>query len=573
MEHEELEELTEFRPCIGGEYESKDARGNWWDITITAENPNGTFCADVHDGHDTVWDKVHVSNVIEKPPRQDEPTPLWRTLVVLLLDVSVVTLLCLWHLHGLWIPSTANEVIWWSILGAAVLWRCRLMKKRDLPFSCVRMETAPHLFGHDVDVYMCGTMHVSPGSVTDTKAVISKLQPDIIMIELDKERLRDMKEEYITEGRVDRYELELQVDERAVRGIHADWNSSCEHGLFGSYPVILEEDNPYGEKRSSSLNEHVYVCRRGKQSMYAQTIWAEKRGARGVVIIDDDTQPEVGLISAGGVCRSLANCLCHTRTVAMPSIPTFLVREEISDGAYLETFLKSNEVPRPIPFKKKLCRAVVLAVSGIGILYEVIRKAGVKVGHEFLTADAEAEKLGHPCVCIDISVGNLGARLKKELYPSPINLWNTGRLILALPRTIFTRMLFPIRDLDIVACMLWAFARFKVRTWLAFIVASTLACLVVSIIVLLPGFFISTASNHFSPDSTWGKTFETFFPFVCELYIFPAIYRGLLDQRDEEMYRAIASQVRRRPGKKTFVAVVGAAHVNGIIARGRRRGL
>lgn len=572
MGEEELEELTEFRPRIGGEYESKDARGNWWDITITAENADGTFCADVKDGHSTVWKKVHVSNVIEKPPEVDT-SPAWRVLLWFLVDVAIIVSLYFWIYQMAFVSAMAKTIVFWTIIGLSVLWRLRIFcQKRDLPFCCIRMDTAPTRFGRDVDVYLCGTMHVSPGSVTDTREVINHLQPDVVMIELDRERLRDMKAECSNEGQVERFEQELQVNERAILGVHAEWNSCCPHGLFGAYPAIMEEDNLYGDKRSSSLSEHVYVCRRGTSSMYAQTIWAQKRGAVGVVIIDDASLPEVGIVSAGGLLRSFHNCCCLTRTVALPSIPTFLIKEEIGDGALVETFLKTNEVPKPYSFWKKLCRAVVMTVSGIGILYGVIRKAGVSVGHEFLTADAESEKLGIPCVCIDISVSNLGQRLRKELCPSPKNLLTSILFLASRPRRTFSRVLFPVRGLDIVAAMLWAFARFRVRTWLAFFVAAFLTGLVVTFIMYIPGYFVKKASDHIGP-SDFGDNFEQYFPLACELYILPAIYRGLLDQRDEQMYRAIAAQVRRRRSKKTFVAVVGAAHVNGIIARGRSRGL
>lgn len=579
---DELEELTletELVPEIGrsGLYESQDKNGNWWDITITADNGDGTYCGDVGDGRKMVsWTRVKTSNIVEKLPSVEVWQPPLQTTLLLLVDVMCMTLYIFWyHVNPSFLAEETKDIIWWTVIGLSVLWRIRLFKKRDLPFSCIRMDVPLNRYGRDVDVYLCGTMHISPGSVTDTREAIITLQPDVVMIELDEDRLAEIKSDENGEPDVQPFELELQINEQPVVGVNAEWNTNveCVDGAFGLFPTIVEPDNPYGDSRSTRFpGDHVYVCRRGKDSMYVQTIRAEKRGASGVIIIDNSSLPSVALIDAGGLFRSCCDFF-KTHTVALPNIPTFLIKDEIADGAYVEALLKHDELPKPYTFGKKLCRCVVVFGSGIGILYGIIRKAGVKVGHEFLTAEKEAAKQGIPCVCIDMNVGTLGGKLKKEIMPTLSNIVQSVLFLLSLPRLFVKRILFPIRDMDIFASMMWALVRFKPRTWAAFIVAGFLSSFIVRLIIMLPGFFIGKASDHIAPSYSMGSTIEAFFPLAFNLYVLPAVYRGLLDSRDEEMYRGIASQVRRRKDKKTFVAVVGAAHVNGIMHRGRTRGL
>jgi len=586
---DELQGLTEFHPEVGGVYESKDAKGNWWDITITSQNANDTYCADVHDGHQTKWTKVHRSNIVEKPSEKDPATPVRIRIIYIILDIIIVSALVLVMFTDILmkadplnpksivsiIPDTVQHIILGVFIASIALWRIRLCSGNgsQLPFSCVRMDVPSYaLYGKEADVYLCGTMHVSPGSVTDTRSAITHLVPDVIMIELDIERLRDMK--FSLGDHEETFQQELQVNDRVVSGIHADWNSFSKRGDFGPRRILFEEDNPFGGPSSTPLLEDVvYACKRGKHSFYAKTIFAEKRGATGVIVIDDPRYPQIGLLESGSLCASL-KAFWETCTLRQPSIPCFLVKpeERLADGDTVDAFIKPEEIPKPYSFSKKLCRCVVMTGSGIGILYGVIRYAGVKVGQEFLTADIEATKLGKPLVCIDISVGNLGTRLRNELMPWPSNILKNIDFWLQFPRCIFNRVLFPRQGLDLPATMLWAFARFKIRTWLAFIVAAVLTSFILAIVLQIPGVVVEQATTA-TGQKEFGSAFAENFPWVLEVYIFPAIYRALLDQRDEEMYRAIASQVRRRKDKRTFVAVVGAAHINGILHRASVRGL
>lgn len=54
--------------------------------------------------------------------------------------------------------------------------------------------------------------------------------------------------------------------------------------------------------------------------------------------------------------------------------------------------------------RKRLCQAVALLFSGIGVLYGVIECFAVDVGSEFLAAEAAAAARGIPCACIDVDL-------------------------------------------------------------------------------------------------------------------------------------------------------------------------
>jgi len=593
---DELEGLKEFTPQLGQRYESKDAKGNWWEITITSENPNGTFCADVDDGFGTKWSKVHKSNCIVLPEKEDPPQT-WRKIISpILIDILIWTFIYFAAFTDLLfkdkepaegsdhvyesefiLGNTTWTVIWVSILAASLLLRVRhCIARRNVPFGVMPMKTEPHHFGHDVDVYLCGTMHVSPGSIKDTHDTIQAVNPDVIMIELDTERLRDMKQANGSEPE-EMYTQELQVNDEVLSGVQAEWNALIPRGDIGPWTLKYEEDNPFGlDKKGPSLNKEAYVCKRGETSFHAKTVVAEKRGASAVIVIDDQEQPLVGLIGTGGLIESFKT-LWQVGTVRHPTIPTFLVKDEnakINSGDLISANLKYDRVPPPYSFWKKLCRTCVITCSGIGVLYGVIRWVGVKVGGEFLAADEEARKLDKPLVCIDISIGTLGAKLKEELLPYPRHILKNILWWMSIPRMLLTRILFPLQGLDLPAQMIWAFCRFQIRTWIGFVLAGIVTTLLLSFIISIPGYFVDKAASAGGHEDV-GRNFDKFFPLMLEIYIFPAIYWGLLDHRDEKMYRQICSQVRRSypRGKRTYVAVVGAAHINGILARAKKRGM
>ena len=76
-----------------GVYEGMDKNQNWWKVTILAENSDGTYQAQVHDGTSRVWPVVYIHRIRKAGPRPPVPVP----------DV-------VWHkANGLLVLSQASE--------------------------------------------------------------------------------------------------------------------------------------------------------------------------------------------------------------------------------------------------------------------------------------------------------------------------------------------------------------------------------------------------------------------------------------------------------------------------------
>ena len=125
------------------------------------------------------------------PPKRD-----W----LLIADILVATVL----IGGGWFAgptlASACERVgfrWWYLFGPllflSIAWRCSRgsakaqSARANLPRNCVRAESVRG------ELYVLGTMHVAPRSPLDVAQAARELDPDAYLIELDQQRLRDLR--------------------------------------------------------------------------------------------------------------------------------------------------------------------------------------------------------------------------------------------------------------------------------------------------------------------------------------------------------------------------------------------
>merc|ERR1719401_1798553 len=116
-------------------------------------------------------------------------------------------------------------------------------------------------------------------------------------------------------------------------------------------------------------------------------------------------------------------------------------------------------------------------------------------------------------------------------------------------------------------------ASFPLRTWVAFVLAGSVAGTLMNAIIL--GLSYGGAQGARIVGGTAVQDDEDLQQWILlaiQLYLFPQVYSAVAASRDEAMYRSIVATSRER-AKRRLVVVVGAAHANGILARVRTRGL
>eukprot|EP00435_Cladocopium_sp_Y103_P007503 s3840_g2.t1 len=138
-------------------------------------------------------------SVAEESPEEAQTSNLvptergQRSDVVLHLLVDLVlftaTVLLIYGISSL--PS--SDVLWIVLsvlLVLMVLWRVlhlQSAKIAEIPYTC------GYASANGKDVYIVSTLHISPRSERDVVAAISAVHPDVVMIELDEERLEFMR--------------------------------------------------------------------------------------------------------------------------------------------------------------------------------------------------------------------------------------------------------------------------------------------------------------------------------------------------------------------------------------------
>lgn len=504
-----------------------------------------------------------------------------------------------------WFMFTPIPDSWsWYIFGALVL----LM----VLWRVYRARTLPEIAGADVpyttgyvsmngkELYLVATIHISPRAPVDVETVVNIVKPDVVMIELDEERLDRMRplEEGNNQPKEPKPE-DLQLVKVAQSGgepstvfaQRAFWNAErAGEKIAGS--IRYDADNEYGllPAKSDLQGAFALVKRGGPEGEFApfalKAHRAYQAGALAVLIMD--TKDEFLPMQPFGRA-SLTNELkvaMKTCSCGFPAIPALLLAKKDGDQIYdavareggatrAEFDVRNDNYPRRT-LRRRLCQGCALIFSGIGILYGIIQCFAVEVGGEFIAAERVAKARGLPCVCIDSDLNSFWSRLGSHVVPTPCNIAESLLAWIACPRVLF-RVLFPSRNsVDVVGGMCLHAISFSCWTWLAFILAGAGASWVTNHILELFSYGAEAAaekSGTVKVKSTEDRDLlANYIAMAVEFYMLPRIYQAVAACRDEVMYRSIVVKSRRHSCSRMAV-VVGAGHANGILQRCRTRGL
>eukprot|EP00397_Hematodinium_sp_SG-2012_P006498 GEMP01006530.1.p1 GENE.GEMP01006530.1~~GEMP01006530.1.p1 ORF type:complete len:697 (+),score=154.11 GEMP01006530.1:131-2221(+) len=591
MEFDKLKVVKLSQLEVGTDYEYCDPSGDYFPVNIIDEDEvSGNYIGRSIFQKNKIFTKIKAGECIESAPRHKVN---WiNYLFWVFFDIGLCVGLVFAMIHGLYdalstqwywlgrvstyalIPIFAVTRLFWHFV-----WPAKNAVHNVSRFVCKKVEM------DGKEVYFVGTMHVSPGSVNDVRKVIDAVDPDVIMIELDHDRLQAMKE--AKDPQPCDQPMWTKKDGTKVRAVHADWNAS-----LNKQTVVAKLCFDANVK---DLKDKILVVPSIK-SGHALFVWnAQKRGAAAVFFIDNDavenqddpgkTKPSLIIINSEGLINAWRFCLSTGRNTP-PTIPTYLVparhfQRDREDGKEVTFIVKSGYLEAPSTCRQTCCRFTCVMGTGIGIMYGLIRLAGCKVGQEFILADELATQRGKAFATIDMGMGRLGKSLLDRLIPYPRNLWYLITFWAALPRHMFVWLLLPqAHKLDLFLNMMWGFGRFHLRTWAAFLLGSLCASAMLTGIIFFVGYLTRLGAEQVASSSgasdenvdDLGKWIATFAPLVLQVYLYPVVYKGLLDSRDEQMYRGAVAQIRRRPNATKFVIVIGAAHSNGMIRRMYLRG-
>lgn len=591
---------------IGKEYMFHDDFGNWYPVVITEkDDEEGTYIGKSITNKKMEYFGIRPDQCVESPPPVQDH---WSGLIFWsLVDIAIIGPLIylfvysrqdhwsdrqFWQDHGDWLGHVITYCLFFVLLLFRGFWsglNC-MFGRKDRCAKSVSPIVSRRVEIGGKEVYMVGTMHVSPGSVKDVQRVFDEIDPDVIMIELDSDRLAGMREDEFPKP-LDQFLLK-KLDGSVVRGVHTDWNAFLDKKKVAGNLTL---------NRDGDIAGKIVVTPLPKGNVSHSAYVLEKRKAAAVFFTEDDVvvnyskkeleenpdAPEVlcksnRVVLQGGPFR---HCFRSCRMTA-PSIPCYLVSANaftvLDEGLPVSMEVRSRNVAEPPTCGKKCCRLTCLLGTGIGVMYGLIRMAGVEVGGEFLLADKLAREHGKAFATIDLGMGRLGQALKQRLIPYPSNLLYLIFAWISVPRHIFTWFLHPMaHKLDLPLNFVWGFARFKLRTFLAFLLGAGTATLIIwgileLVTITASGVASSTASASGATDEQSNKVAQIVGYSIglgLQLYLYPAIYKGLLDSRDEQMYRGAVAQIRLRPNATKFMIVIGAAHTNGMMRRMYQRGL
>merc|ERR1712032_1250655 len=111
---------------------------------------------------------------------------------------------------------------------------------------------------------------------------------------------------------------------------------------------------------------------------------------------------------------------------------------------------------------------------------------------------------------------------------------------LALPRALFQTLFPPHKNVDVVGSMVLHAKSFRLRTWVAFVLAGACGGIVAAAVlfVISSGAEGAAAGAGVVPQKDSGIV-ETYIMLGVELYVFPRLYDAIAASRDEAMYRGI----------------------------------
>eukprot|EP00427_Karlodinium_veneficum_P023795 CAMPEP_0169099074 /NCGR_PEP_ID=MMETSP1015-20121227/20372_1 /TAXON_ID=342587 /ORGANISM="Karlodinium micrum, Strain CCMP2283" /LENGTH=484 /DNA_ID=CAMNT_0009159949 /DNA_START=339 /DNA_END=1793 /DNA_ORIENTATION=+ len=446
-------------------------------------------------------------------------------------------------------------------------------------------------------MFLVATIHISPKAPLDVEEVIEKASPDVVMIELDDERLDKMRAVELPVEKpkpedLQEIVLDMQGNEApettniyAQRAVwNAEWAGDTVDGRF-----LFDQDNAYGlgVPKSGQTFKYMSVVKRGAPGeefapFALKAHLASKGGAGAVFIINTSESLPHARIGASRELMAELKVAYYSKSCGFPPIPAFLITQSdgdklmkaLEDGTRVDGRLqiRNDTYPRRT-LRKKLCQACALMFSGIGILYGIIQCFAVEVGGEFLAAEESAHKKNLPCECIDSNLNDFWGRLGDALLPTICNLVDAVLSWLAFPRIAFKALFPPRQNVDVFGGMVLHAWSFRWRTWVAFFLAGYAASWVTSTIMQL---FVSgseRAAEHTGLVDKKDRDITTdMMLLLLELYMLPRVFDAVAASRDEVMYRSIVARSRQL-GSKRMVVVVGAGHSNGILQRARARGL
>lgn len=534
--------------------------------------------------------------------------PSWVTWLGFLMADAAASV-AFWYSYVLLLEEMPSAV-WYAGLStmvvAMVLWRFRSGARGPQGGPLAKAPYSCGFVSHDgKELYVVATVHISPKSPKDVNTVIGTIQPDLAMIELDEERLakftqqpkdadqKDLQPLHILEASGS--ELVTSYAQRAL------WNAE-RSGETISAKVLFDETDPYGIKCSSEeLRGNLALVHRGGPEGCSFATFAFKAhkaaraGAEGVLVINAEKEGDClprARLGAGPLLGEL-KVAWAARTCSFPPIPLLLLPHSAGErlreqclrpgpSSMEEGNADSARVPevsfeiRPDSFARRtlprrLCQGCSLMFSGIGVLYGIIDCFKVDVGKEFSAAEEAASARGIPCVCIDVDMNKFWGRLGRTLLPTPRNLLNSFLSWLCFPRLFFRLLFPPMTNVDVLGSTFVHAFSFSCRTWVAFILAGVCASFVMSTILnclTLAPVHLAAKAGVVSDE----EGFHTYVMLLLEFYALPQIYDAVAASRDEAMYNNIVAKSRERKASR-LVAVVGAAHSNGILQRARTRGL
>jgi len=445
------------------------------------------------------------------------------------------------------------------------------------------------------ELFLVATIHISPRAPRDVEAVINSTKPDIAMIELDEERLDRMRDDEVEQPQEPKLEdlqpirINTGRESMTVHAQRALWNAE-RSGETISGQVVYDEDNAYGlSPHDDEVKGCLALVQRGSPAgefapFALKAHRAASSGAGAVLVINQEARLPVNRIGGGSMMGDLKVAF-HTCSCGFPPIPVLLLPQEdgnklreLCDGdsqagkPSAEFEILADSYPRRT-LRRRLCQAIALMGTGIGILYGIIQCCSVEVGAEFLAAEIAATARGISCVCIDVDLNRFWSRLGSALLPTPCNLGRSLLAWLAFPR-VFFRILFPARgSVDVLGSMVLHAASFPLRTWAAFILAGFCASTVTSKILELIGSGAERAGEETGVVKEEDRdAVQAWIMLGIEMYMLPQIYDAVAASRDEAMYQSIVAKAERHNSKR-MVVVVGAGHANGILERTRTRGL
>jgi len=550
--------------------------------------------------------KRSLGTTMDRPLREDEartpPTPddagehsrnYSREFALIALDVLLSAAFWSAVVFFPW-GRAASYVSLVGLVTAMVVWR--VWRVRRLPQTCPEVQTIPYTCGYAAsngkEVFLVATVHISPRAPRDVETVVDGTRPDVVLIELDEERLDSMRAP-VEAPRVTLQPCsftEANNEPIMAQAQRALWNGEMS-GQTISGSVVFQEENPYGTGPwGEQVRDRLALVQRGGPAdqlhMAAFSLKAHraaKAGARALVVINWDGELPVSRLGGGSLMGDF-RIAARARSCSFPPIPMLLLPK--AEGEQLRAACRRGGpghvqgefqvIPDDYPrrsLRRRICQSCALVVSGVSILYGVIECFNIDVGAEFTAAENAASVRGIVCACIDVDLNRLCNRLSRAMMPTPCNLGSAVLSWLALPRVAVQVIFPPQGHVDVVGGTILHAASFRFRTWVGFALAGLLAGGLAAGLLLLFGEGVAGTAEHSGMvDRRTATQIQAYVVLGIEFFAFARLYEAVSASRDEAMYRGVVSKARDHEARRVVV-VCGAAHANGILQRVRTRGL